>query len=289
MAIDIELIQFFIKRISSSNSQTFGSEVAHLFEHLEKEIKDNPIYEIYESSRSRWIDWEEERGGELELPEQFEDSKLYIYDIYKRISEAGKEGYSLIFDYFPTRNNNINDKVASFNEQLLPYLAKALTDIVNANPEFEAQPIKVSGNKVFIIHGHDVQLKTEVQLLLHRAGVNNIVLHEQADKGRNIIEKLIEETESANYAIALLSPDDELHDGTKRARQNVILEIGYFLGKLGKSRVRVLKKGDVEIPSDLSGVLYENYDSAGSWKIKLCKELQAVGIFVDLAAVINTH
>jgi predicted nucleotide-binding protein len=107
--------------------------------------------------------------------------------------------------------------------------------------------------------------------------------------GRNIIEKLIEETDKANYAIALLSPDEELKDGSKRVRQNVILEIGYFLGKLGKSRVKLVKKGDTEIPSDLSGILYENYDEAGSWKIKLCKDLQAAGIFVDLEAVIKSH
>jgi predicted nucleotide-binding protein len=289
MALNIELIQFFIKRITNSNSQTFGSEVAHLFEHLEKEVKDNPVYLFYESSRERWKEWEEETDGELDLPNQFEDAKLYVYDIYKRIAEKGKEGYRLIFEYFPTLNSNINDKVASFNEQLLPYLAEALTDIVNANPEFEAKPNKVNGNTVFIIHGHDGHLKTEVQLLLHRAGVNNIVLHELADKGRNIVEKLIEETDSANYAIALLSPDDILIDGSKRARQNVILEIGYFLGKLGKSRVRLLKKGDVEIPSDLNGILYENYDDSGSWKIKICKELQAVGIFVDLEAVVKIH
>lgn len=60
MALDIELIQFFVKRISNSNSQTFGSEVAHLFEHLEKEVKNNPIYAEFESSRIRWKEWEEE-------------------------------------------------------------------------------------------------------------------------------------------------------------------------------------------------------------------------------------
>lgn len=289
MALNIELIQFFIKRITNSNSQTFGSEVAHLFEHLEKEVKDNPVYDLYESSRSKWKEWEDQTDDELELPTQFEETKLYVYDIYKRVAEKGKEGYNLAFNYFPSRYGDINDKISTFNNQLLPFLAEGLNDIIDANPEFEAKPKKVSGNTVFIIHGHDKHLKTEVQLLLHRAGVNNIVLHEQADKGRNIIEKLIDETDSANYAIALLSADDELNDGTKRARQNVILEIGYFLGKLGKSRVRLLKKGDVEMPSDLSGVLYENYDEAGSWKIKICKELQAVGIFVDLEAVLKIH
>lgn len=289
MALNIELIQFFIKRISNSNSQTFGSEVAHLFEHLEKEVKDNPIYDLYESSRSKWKEWEEQTDDELELPTQFEDAKLYVYDIYKRVSEKGKVGHMLTFHYFPTRHSDINSQINTFNSQLLPYLTESLNDIIEANPEHEDQPKKVDGNTVFIIHGHDGHLKTEVQLLLHRAGVNNIVLHEQADKGRNIVEKLIEETDSANFAIALLSPDDELNDGTKRARQNVILEIGYFLGKLGKSRVRLLKKGDVEMPSDLSGILYENYDESGSWKIKICKELQAVGIFVDLEAIVKIH
>jgi predicted nucleotide-binding protein len=289
MALNLDLVQFFLKRINSSNAQTFGSEVAHLFEHLDKEVKDNPIYDIYESSRSKWKEWEEQTQDELELPIQFEEAKLYVYDIYKRVSEKGNEGYLLTLHYFSTRYSDINDKINTFNNQLLPYLTESLNDIINANPEHEDKPKKVTGNTVFIIHGHDNFLKVEVQLLLQRAGVSNIVLHEKPDIGRNIIEKLIEETKPANYAIALLSPDDELNDGTKRARQNVILEIGYFLGKLGKSRVRVLKKGDVEIPSDLSGVLYENYVPVGSWKIKLCKELQAVGIFVDLEAVINNH
>lgn len=289
MALNFKLVQFFLDRISNSNIQTFGSEVAHLFEHLNKEVKDNPIYNHYEASRSKWENWAEGSTDGLNLPEEFEEAKLYIYDLYKRVGEKGRDGYRLMFDFFSSKNSDINYRIQTFNNQLLPYLAEALNDILNANPEEDGEIKKISGNTVFIIHGHDNFLKVEVQLLLQRAGVNNIVLHEQADKGRNIIEKLIEETESANYAIALLSPDDELNNGTKRARQNVILEIGYFLGKLGKSRVRVLKKGDVEIPSDLSGVLYENYDPVGSWKIKLCKELQAIGIFVDLEAVINNH
>ena len=68
----------------------------------------------------------------------------------------------------------------------------------------------------------------------------------------------------------------------------MIMEIGYFMGKLGKERVRLLKKGETEIPSDLQGVLYENYDLAGAWKMKLAKELQAVGIFVDMNSIAST-
>jgi predicted nucleotide-binding protein len=289
MALNPDLVNFFLSRISNSTKQTFGSEVSHLFEHLRNEVKDNPVYDQYELNRPRWKNWEEQTDDEIEMPTNFEDAKFYVYDIYKRVAEKGSEGYDLVWRYFPERNSTINDRIQNVNDQLLQYLTESLKDIIGANPEQEDQIKRVSGNTVFIIHGHDGYLKTQVQLLLQRAGVNSIVLHEQPDMGRNIIEKLIEETDKANYAIALLSPDEELKDGSKRARQNVILEIGYFLGKLDKSRVKLVKKGDTEIPSDLSGILYENYDEAGSWKIKLCKDLQAAGIFVDLEAVIKSH
>jgi len=149
--------------------------------------------------------------------------------------------------------------------------------------------VKILGDKIFIIHGHDNEMKREVQLLLSRASLDDVVLHECPDKGRTIIDKIIEESEPACYAIALLSPDDSLADGEKRARQNVILEIGYFLGKLGKERVRLLKRGNVEVPSDLHGILYENYDETGSWKIKLLKEIQAVGIKLDIQKVVDKY
>lgn len=140
---------------------------------------------------------------------------------------------------------------------------------------------------VFIIHGHDEEMKRNVQLLLNRGKLNEIVLHEQPDKNRTVIEKLIEEGANASYVIALLSPDDTQNDGTSRARQNVILEIGYFLGKLGRERVRVLRKGDTVIPSDLQGILYENYDTDGTWKIKIAKEIKSTGLPIDMESIIS--
>lgn len=148
---------------------------------------------------------------------------------------------------------------------------------------------KIMGKRVFIIHGHDNELKTQVQLTLTRAKLEEIVLHECPDKGRTIIDKLEQESDGACYAIALLSPDDELTDGKLRARQNVILEIGYFIGKLGKERVRLLKRGNVEIPSDLQGILYTTYDENGAWKISLLKEMQAVGIELEIDKVIAKY
>jgi len=107
------------------------------------------------------------------------------------------------------------------------------------------------------------------------------------NKNQTIIEKLIEVGSTVSYAIALLSPDDIQADGTFRARQNVILEIGYFMGKLGRERLRLLVKENVVIPTDLQGILYDNYNSSGTWQIKLLREMKDVGIPIDIDSVIN--
>ena len=141
--------------------------------------------------------------------------------------------------------------------------------------------------KIFIIHGHDTKLKQEVQLLLSRVGLEGVVLHEQPDKGRNVIDKLIEESAGIEYAIAIMTPDDVMEGGIVRSRQNVILEVGYFMGKYGKNRLRLLRAGDVEIPSDLHGVLYQDVDESGAWKVKLLKEIKEVGLYIDLDEVLS--
>ncbi len=290
MALNPELVKFFLNNINRSNVQTFGSQVAHLFQHLDAEIKDNPIYDKYQSELVKWKNWEGRETGDWSFPSNFDDAKTLVYSLYRAVAEEGEEGYGVASDLMYSSGGNFNTSIAEFNEQFIEYFAQVLQEIVNANPELDStdKPDRVKGNAVFIIHGHDDGLKTDVQLLLTRAGVNNIVLHEQPDKGRTIIDKLVEESSSSNYAIALLSPDDKLENGQTRARQNVILEVGYFMGKLGKERVRILRKGETEIPSDLQGILYENHDLSGAWKIKICKELMAVGIFVDIDSVAKT-
>jgi len=143
-------------------------------------------------------------------------------------------------------------------------------------------------DKIFIVHGHDKEMKECVARTLEKLGLDTIILHEQPDKGRTIIQKF-KDYSDVGFAIVLLSPDDEgrsLKVRSKlrpRARQNVIFELGFFIGKLDQKRVLIIHKEhkDFEFPSDNAGVLYTPYDDAGKWQYKIVEELQAAGYSVD--------
>lgn len=121
---------------------------------------------------------------------------------------------------------------------------------------------------------------------VEKLGLNTIILHEIPNIGRTIIEKF-EDHSNVGFAVVLLTPDDlgtakdKREELNPRARQNVIFELGYFIGKLGRRRVCVLHKENVEIPSDYEGILYVEMDKGGGWKQKLVKEMIEVGIKID--------
>ena len=143
------------------------------------------------------------------------------------------------------------------------------------------------GHDVFIVHGHDDSTKETVAKFIESLGLHAVVLHEQPNSGRTIIEKF-EAYSNVGFAVVLLTPDDigasskDRENLRPRTRQNVILELGFFLGKIGREKVCVLYKEGVEIPSDYQGVLYTLYDSSGSWRSQLAKELKHAGFTVDL-------
>jgi predicted nucleotide-binding protein len=125
---------------------------------------------------------------------------------------------------------------------------------------------------------------------LEHLDLQPLILHEQAGRGRTFIEKF-EAQSDVGYAVVMITGDDVGHVASKpeearpRARQNVILELGYFLGKLGRDKVSVLVRGDVEIPSDFLGVEYIAMDSGGAWRFTLGGEISAAQIDVDLNAL----
>lgn len=153
--------------------------------------------------------------------------------------------------------------------------------------ETTTEETSLNSNNIFIVHGHDEHIKETSARFIEKLGLNAVILHEQPNEGKTIIEKLEKHTDAA-YAIILFTPDDIGASATAsdniqpRARQNVLVELGYMAAKIGRNRVCVLKKGEIEMPSDFLGVLYIDIDSAGAWRLTLAKELKVAGLKVDL-------
>jgi predicted nucleotide-binding protein len=159
---------------------------------------------------------------------------------------------------------------------------------VGQAPPLSKASLSVASGKVFVVHGHDEGARETVARFIGNLGLEPIILHEQASQGRTIVEKL-ERHGDVGYAVVLLTPDDaggkkgtSPYDLLPRARQNVILELGYFLGRLGRDRVCALYRGELELPSDYMGVIYISFDSGGGWRLPLAKELKAADFDVDI-------
>jgi predicted nucleotide-binding protein len=143
-----------------------------------------------------------------------------------------------------------------------------------------------SADQVFIVHGHDEGLKQEVARFVEKLGLTAVILAEQPSQGRTVIEKLESHGEKAGFAIVLLTPDDVGgvagggHEQKPRARQNVILELGYFVAMVGRAKVCALHRGNVELPSDIHGVIYVSV--MHDWKLALAREMKAANLPVDM-------
>jgi predicted nucleotide-binding protein len=142
-----------------------------------------------------------------------------------------------------------------------------------------AHPPVAASDRIFIVHGHDDGPKEAVARFIERLGYRPVVLHEQPNRGRTIIQKFQEEAADVGFAIVLMTPDDQMPSKAFRARQNVVLELGFFLGRLGPGRVAAIVKDAVETPSDFDGVIYIPYDSG--WKQAVAKELAAANYKID--------
>lgn len=181
------------------------------------------------------------------------------------------------------------------------HLLKALAHVEEDEPPLEAKSIPesfaeridVRPKSVFIVHGQNEAMKQTVARYIGDLGLVPIILHEQVNKGNTIIEKFERNAAQAGFAVVLMSPDDEGGPVNKpelrrlRARQNVVVELGYFTALLGRAKVSVLVSGDLEIPSDYLGVVYTKFDSFGAWKMELAKELASAGYLIDAAALLR--
>ncbi len=240
--------------------------------------QNTPQYNLY--SRATKLDngplvmrtgssWIQARGG-------------YDRDVYDEAHEAQQylsEGKEMSLALLRQAVNSLKDDVAK---------QEKMRDVIPLIEKKSAPSLK---RKVFIVHGHEDGPREAVAHFVRKIGFEPIILHEQANQGKTIIEK-VEAHGDVGFAVVLLTPDDEgsAKGGTlqPRARQNVILELGYFIGRLGRERVCALKSGDVEIPSDYSGVVYEPFDKTGGWKQKLGRELEVAGYTIDWNEVMRS-
>ncbi|MFD4931836.1 TIR domain-containing protein [Peribacillus butanolivorans] len=145
----------------------------------------------------------------------------------------------------------------------------------------------IDRTKVFIVHGHDELAQSKVARFVERLGFETIILHEQASSSKTIIEK-IEKYSNVGFGIVLYTPCDigaknETEPKLRtRARQNVVFEHGFLMGKIGRSNVCALIKDEVETPNDISGVVYVTMDPHDAWKNTVAKEMKESGYKIDL-------
>ena len=203
------------------------------------------------------------------------------------------ENTSLPMTPFPTKQPNIvNSQIKN-----APVMHPSATGVFKAVSQPFPQDSPVCSNlipiknKVFIVHGHDELAKEQLARFVSQVGLEPIILHEQASSSKTIIEKIEKYAGEVCFAIVLYTPCDQgsvvgLTELSLRARQNVIFEHGYFIGKLGRENVTAIVKGNIEKPNDISGVVYETFDEAGAWKFKLAKEMKESGCEIDMNRII---
>lgn len=195
---------------------------------------------------------------------------------------------TLVFFETPDQNIYVQARTAEGTKtKVLDFLRALLDEEGEIVSDSKAVALSPEKNRVFIVHGRDDEAKHEVARFVEKLKLKAIILHEQNSTGRTIIEKL-EHFTDVDFALVLLTPDDigglknDLKSLRPRARQNVILELGYLMGKLGRPKVCALVKGNIEKPADYDGVVYILMDENEGWKKKVLNELLALNIPVKI-------
>lgn len=234
------------------------------------------------------------------LERSIEDTLERCFGVNTTAANRYKDAYDLHYHVMvwvsgmpePNYKARTKEKIEEAKALLGQAIIALKTDLEDLQPSIATPTTKTrlstDSSRVFLVHGHDEAVRETVARFLEKLGLQVIILHEQANGGRTIIEK-IEHHSEVGMAVVLLTPDDI---GGKaggqmepRVRQNVLLELGYFMGVLGRHKVCALRSGKVEIPTDFAGVVWT--DMAGEWKTALARELKAAGYDIDWNRVMN--
>jgi hypothetical protein len=216
---------------------------------------------------------------------------VFVRELLRRIVDNDELLDQFNTDYYVTEGFE-EDLSKSVNEAIVIlrsiYGKLDLIPEIGTGTQFLSQPAQTVEKNIFIVHGHDSGMRETVARFVEKFGLTPIILGERPNEGKTIIEKFLSYSDVA-FAIVLLTGDDR--GGTKnepfenlrlRARQNVIFELGFFIGKLGRKRVCALYEEGVEIPSDYQGVLFVPIDKGENWKWQVAKEMKNSGLEIDL-------
>ena len=274
----------FLVKSKEVFKEELNERILHGEEYLKLEIKTIDDFEMIKKEYSLWHDYN------LELLKQSFNEPYNEYR--KEYDEIHSLGYFFIVGT-TSLAQEIKDFVDKFNSKVdsLKKLAQKIDLLKSSLVEFEdIKDKKTEFDKlnVFIVHGHDDLAKMETAKFIEQLGLIPIILHEQASSGFTIIEK-IENYSNVGFGVVLYTPCDlgaKKGNETElklRARQNVVFEHGFLIGKIGRKNVVALVKGDVETPNDISGVVYISMNN--NWKLDLAKELRNTGFQVDMNKV----
>lgn len=199
---------------------------------------------------------------------------------------ASFAGRTYAMDPTPEQEHQLLSRDLAIDVRKLDSLRKRLTLYADPQPASASAPrtpAASASGAVFLVHGSNAMRKVEVARFLEGLGLKVVILHEQANQGRTLIEKFEDHAGDVGYAVVLLTADDEggPSGGERgpRARQNVVFELGFFYGRLGRNRVCVLYESGVEPPSDVGGIAYVPIE--GDWKLQLGRELTSARIEFD--------
>ncbi|HEA5365889.1 TPA: nucleotide-binding protein [Escherichia coli] len=273
---DVQNYQQPLKQLARLlNSENLQSVNAHLTRNVE-----------LDTFLARSEDTESSMAGSAVL--QWPDEPADILGLKLLLIEKMADDNNFSFNFCHTffYDRNIIESIRKFTSSLVAPFVRDYQLYVENQHDPEPAVFRPVSRKIFIVHGHDNDALQSVARFISRIGLEEIILSERPDGSRTIIEKFDAESGDVSFAIVLMTPDDSgsalASESTRlRARQNVLYELGYFAGKLGRGKVLVLRKGDIEIPSDLAGVLYTELDEHGGWKRKLLSELAYAGVPFD--------
>lgn len=282
--------------LQASDLQSYPAVLRRLGRHLQ-----HPDLQPYNERLTNNIDLDDflkrseatQRGigsGQLLWPDSdLEELGLKLLLIQK-FGQEPEEVMNFGHDYFWTGSRKVMSGVTSVINQIIIPFARDYKAYIEAEGKVEVRLVLPVSNKVFIVHGHDGEARESVARFVSSIGLTPIILNEQANQGKTVIEK-VEANSDVGFAVVLLTPDDMGRSNSERkleprVRQNVLLELGYFIARLGRPKVCALKKGTVSIPSDFAGVVWEAMEGEG-WKLRLARELKAAGYEVDASRLLG--